>query len=271
MSALINTFEPDLGAAAAGLTAELADLPTVSLAVLRDNADLQTRRDRKYILPPSVVAQVIRARADRLCVLDMSGTQAFAYESVYFDTPSLDSYRSSALGRRQRFKVRTRTYLDSQGCVLELKSLGARGETVKERLEYNLADRYELNGIAVAYLESRGLPTGIILSLSPTLTTTYRRSTLLDSDGARYTIDAGLVCSGMDGAVASVGDGVFLETKAPGAATPLDRLLWSLGQRPVAVSKYCSGLAALTPGLPANKWNRTLRKHYGWEPGGSRH
>ncbi len=274
MSALINAFESGVdrnpAGYAGGLTAELAELPTVSLSVLRDNADLQTRRDRKYILPPSVVADVIRARADRLCVLDMAGAQAFAYESVYFDTPSLDSYRSSALGRRQRFKVRTRTYLDSKGCVLELKSLGARGETVKERLEYNLADRLRLNDIAAAYLESHGLPTATIRELAATLTTTYRRSTLLGTDGARYTIDAGLVCSGIDGAVASVGDGVFLETKAPGAATPLDRLLWSWGHRPVSVSKYCSGLAALTPGLPANKWNRTLRKHFGWAPGGSR-
>ena len=271
MSALITPFDHHPDAVAADLTRELAELPTVGLVILRDNADLQTRRDRKYILLPSVVTEVIRARADQLYVLDMAGAQAFAYESVYFDTPSLDSYRSSALGRRQRFKVRTRTYLDSQGCVLELKSLGARGETVKERLEYNLADRHRLNDIARGYLESRGLPTDIIRKLSRTLTTTYHRSTLLDSDGARYTIDTGLVCTGLDGTAASVGEGVFLETKAPGAATPLDRLLWSWGHRPVSVSKYCSGLAALTPGLPANKWNRTLRQHYGWQPGALRH
>ncbi|MEP6563357.1 MAG: VTC domain-containing protein, partial [Nakamurella sp.] len=136
----------------------------------------------------------------------------------------------------------------------------------KERLEYHLADRRLINDIACAYLESRGLSAGIIRELAPTLTTTYHRSTLLDNDGARYTIDAGLHCAGTSGTAASVGDGVFLETKAPGAATPLDRLLWSWGHRPVSVSKYCSGLAALTPGLPANKWNRTLRKHYGWQP-----
>jgi hypothetical protein len=270
MSALIGTFAQPVAASAGNVMMELAQLPTVSLAVLRDNADLQTRLDRKYILQPSLVADLIRTRADRLCVLDMGGAQAFAYESVYFDTPSLDSYRSSAFGRRRRFKVRTRTYLDSKGCVLELKSVGARGETVKDRLEYNLADRHRLNDIGAAYLESRCLSMDVIQRLAPTLTTSYHRSTLLDTDGARYTIDAGLICTGMDGAEASVGDGVFLETKAPGAATPLDRMLWSRGHRPVSVSKYCSGLAALTPGLPANKWNRTLRSHYGWQPTASR-
>lgn len=245
---------------------ELAGLAAVSLAVLRDNADLQTRRDRKYILPPSVVAEAISSRNTELCVLDIGGGRAFAYESVYFDTPNLDSYRSSANGRRQRFKVRTRTYLDSHGCVLELKTLGARGETVKERLEYNLRDRTALNDIAHEYLESQGLPREIGSQLTPTLTTTYHRSTLLDTAGARYTIDSGLRCTGRTGRTATVADGVFLETKALGAATPLDRLLWSWGHRPVSVSKYCSGLAALTPGLGANKWNRTLRRHYGWSP-----
>jgi hypothetical protein len=266
MSALLSTFDSYAPAPGVSLDAELSELATVSLAVLRDNADLQTRRDRKYILPPSVVADVIRSRGPELCVLDMDGARTFAYESVYFDTPTLDSYRSSAHGRRLRFKVRTRTYLDSQGCALELKSLGARGETVKERLEYDLRDRHELNDIAHEYLESQGLPPAVGRSLSPTLTTTYHRSTLLDSEGARYTIDAGLVCTGRDGTSATVGESVFLETKAPGAATPLDRLVWSWGHRPVAVSKYCGGLAALTPGLGANKWNRALRKHYGWAP-----
>ncbi len=266
MSALVSTFGSIAPTSGDSVETELAELSTVSLAVLRDNADLQTRLDRKYILPPWVVAEVIRSRSAELCVLDMAGARAFAYESVYFDTPSLDSYRSSAHGRRRRFKVRTRTYLDSQGCVLELKSLGARGETVKERLEYDLRDRSRLNDVAHEYLESQGLPREIGRQLSPTLTTTYHRSTLLDSEGARYTIDAGLRCTGRDGRVATVGDGVFLETKAPGAATPLDRMLWSWGHRPVSVSKYCSGLAALTPGLGANKWNRTLRQHYGWAP-----
>jgi hypothetical protein len=30
----------------------------------------------------------------------------------------------------------------------------------------------------------------------------------------------------------------------------------------VAVSKFCVGMAALDPTLPANKWNRILRRHF---------
>src|SRR4051812_38103237 len=83
----------------------LADLPTVSLAVLQHSADLQVRHDRKYLLTSETIAAVIGARRHELCVLDIDGTQAFAYESVYFDTPALDSYRSSAHGQIGRAHV----------------------------------------------------------------------------------------------------------------------------------------------------------------------
>ena len=41
----------------------------------------------------------------------------FAYESVYFDTPDLLSFRMAAQPRRRRFKLRTRTYLDTRGVL----------------------------------------------------------------------------------------------------------------------------------------------------------
>ena len=65
------------------------------------------RHDRKYVLPAAVVSAAIQTRRNDVCVLDIGSKQAFAYESVYFDTPAFDSYRSSAHGRRRRFKVRT--------------------------------------------------------------------------------------------------------------------------------------------------------------------
>ncbi|MET0966868.1 MAG: hypothetical protein ABWZ02_10745 [Nakamurella sp.] len=76
------------------------------------------------------------------------------------------------------------------------------------------------------------------------------------------------ICVGQQGERASAGANYILQTKSPGAATPVDRMLWSQGHRPVSISKYCTGLAAVTPGLPANKWNRTLRNHFGWQPTG---
>ncbi|RIJ76734.1 polyphosphate polymerase domain-containing protein [Nakamurella silvestris] len=241
----------------------LDTLRTVELAELQAVADLQTRVDRKYIIGSAVAADLITALGDGLRVLELDGARDFAYESVYFDTPDLSSYFGSAHGRRRKFKVRTRSYLDSGLCVLEVKTTGGRGQTVKERVDYDLASRDVLTSTAQGYLDAKDLPAG---DLRATLTTRYRRATLLEDGGARATLDTGLVCISPDGQLARMSGQVLVETKSTGAATAVDRHLWAVGQRPVRVSKYCTGLAALHADLPANRWNRTLRRHFHWQP-----
>ena len=66
----------------------------------------------------------------------MDGRRTFGYESVYFDTPELSTYRAHLQRRRQRFKARTRTYTDTGLCMFEVKLTGARGETVKQRVPH---------------------------------------------------------------------------------------------------------------------------------------
>jgi hypothetical protein len=58
----------------------------------------------------------------------------------------------------------------------------------------------------------------------------------------------------------------LVETKSTGAPTVADRLLWASGKRPVTISKFGVGMAALNRHLPANKWNRTLRRYFNWTP-----
>ena len=109
-------------------------------------AALLTRVDRKYLLT-TAEAEVVLAAVAALhpLVLDIDGTREFAYESVYFDTPDLLSYRLAAHDRRRRFKLRTRGYLDTDGAFLELKTRGSRSATVKDRF-----------GQAIAYDASHG-------------------------------------------------------------------------------------------------------------------
>lgn len=264
-----ETADQGTPAAARSMTAAetLAGLPSLTLAEVVDAASLQTRVDRKYLLTPADLDRLLDVLADRTAVLEIDGLRAFRYESVYFDTPRLDSYLGSAHGRRRRFKVRTRTYLDSGECVLEVKAPGGRGETVKERLPHPVGARDRLTVEADAFLRDHGVPADAITVLRPTLTTSYRRTTLVDpAEGVRITCDTDLVCRGPRGRAARLPGTALVEVKGPGRPTVADRALWAAGHRPVRVSKYCTGLAALTPGLPAHRWNRTLRRHFGWEP-----
>ena len=87
-------------------------LAAVTLAELNAAASLLTRVDRKYLLPVHAAQDLVHALGDAQ-VLQIGRRRSFAYASTYFDTPDLDSYYLAARGRRRRFKVRTRSYLDS--------------------------------------------------------------------------------------------------------------------------------------------------------------
>jgi len=226
-------------------------------------ADLQTRTDRKYLVPPLIFEAFIDGISDDYRVLEIGGLRTFRYDSVYFDTPGLASYYGAAHGRRNKFKVRTRTYLDSSTSVLEVKTVGGREETLKERMPYQMALRNGITAEAARFIEERVALDGGASSLAPLLTTTYARTTLVDLEHrARITCDADLTLTDPAGGAVSMLDHVLVETKAVSTAGPADRLLWHLGVRPSTISKYCVGLAALNPALPANRWHRTLKRHF---------
>ena len=233
----------------------LPHMTPISLSELDALAPLQARRDRKYLVPMANLERFVEQLAFSARVLTMGDLQVFRYESVYFDTPERASYLGAARRRRHRFKVRTRSYLDSGRCLLELKTRDGRGRTVKNRLDYPLAHHGELNPTGRRFLAEHPVGHG---ALEPVLTTRYARSTLVLADAARVTIDTGLQAVADGRTVELVGVAV-VETKSAGPPTAADRVLWAIGHRPIRVSKFCTTLAILEPDLPANKWTLALR------------
>jgi hypothetical protein len=242
-------------------------LARTSLDATVEIAALQTRTDRKYVLDPVMLHAMVQAVGPHAHVLDIDGSQSFDYRSVYFDTPELAAYRSAAHRRPNRFKVRTRTYVDTGHCMLEVKTKDDRRRTVKHRLPYQLTDERCVTADGRSFVDEHVCRVPALGELLPVLTTTYRRVTLVDPEhAARITIDADLVCRNERGGEVRLPDHVIVETKSAGAATPADHVLWRCGVRPVAISKYCVGMASLDPALPANHWNRTLQRWFGRTP-----
>lgn len=241
-------------------------LPPVGLAEVLSVAGLQTRVDRKYLLTPEQFVAMVRGVRNRFQVLETGGLRLFGYESVYFDTPALDLYRDHRQGRRRRYKVRSRTYLDSGECMFEVKLKGYRGQTCKHRLAYDLGDRGVISQEARSFLShvlTREYGVGCP-PLEPVMTTAYRRTTLVDlQDGARLTCDVDLECSNSQRLVRGT-DLVLVESKSAGGRAVADQTLAAMGVRPVSISKYCIGIAQLHPHLPANRWSRLLRQEFGW-------
>lgn len=238
--------------------------PAVTLDEVDAEAALQTRVDRKYVVTAQqwddATALIGSAR-----VLTIAGKRRFRYESVYYDTPRLDSYRDAARRRPSRVKVRARHYLDAGTVAIEVKQRQRTGETVKTR--------HWMSPDAAPALTPRALPPEALEfvqsfdgladaapHLREVLTTSYERITLV-TDDARVTVDRHTRGVTPDGRSVGFGGAVIVETKSPAKAGLVDRTLWSLGARPARVSKYCTALAALNPDLPSNRWHRTLQRH----------
>ena len=239
-------------------------LAPVGLAELVARAALQTRVDRKYVVPLAAAEQLVSglARTEQVRVLEIGGRRTFGYESLYLDTPELTGYLLAARGRRRRFKVRRRSYLDTGTSFLEVKTRGLRGATVKERL-------LDTGGPAAGALfvddalARAGLGTIRSRDLRPTLRTAYRRTTLhLPATDVRVTVDTDLTWALPGGAAATLDGVALVETKSTSAPSAADRRLWRSGHRPSRISKYGTGLAALRGDLPDNRWCPVLRRHF---------
>lgn len=236
-----------------------ADLAPIGLEELVARASLQTRIDRKYVVPVQTLAALVDGLPDAR-VLEIDGRRTFAYESVYHDTPGLACYLGAARRRRHRYKVRTRTYLDSGASFVEVKTRGPRGCTIKTRRPTTARGALGDEDRAFADELLDDAPGAL---LAPVLASRYDRTTLfLPDDASRTTVDTDLVwTSALTGAEDRLTGRAVVETKTGSTPSAADRLLWRLGHRPVRISKYGTGMAALHPHLPATPWHRVLTRH----------
>lgn len=229
-------------------------LAPTSLEELNATSALLTRIDRKYILDEAAATALLERLPDSTRQLEIAGRRAFDYHSLYFDTPSLESFHGTAYRRRRRYKVRIRSY-DTGLRFLEVKT--RRGaHTVKERVA---CEHMILTPDGAGYVFDRLRTARIVPNgpLDPALITTYRRRTFLLDDGARLTVDSRLAWQSVADELRAPGL-VIVETKSASRPSAADRLLWSDGHRPQAMSKYATGLAALRPNLPSNRWHRLI-------------
>ena len=99
-----------------------------------DGVSLLNRVDTKFVLHETQLLTVLAAVADTYQVLEINGTRLGRYATTYFDTPDFAMYRSHHNGIRARYKVRCRTYIDSELVFLEVKEKTNKDRTLKTRI-----------------------------------------------------------------------------------------------------------------------------------------
>jgi VTC domain. len=255
------------GDSRASLEDAVRRLEPIGLDEVMREAALQTRVDRKFLLTAAQFTALTVSLDRRFRILEIDGLRTFRYESVYFDTPDFDQFRAHRQGRRKRYKVRSRTYKDTGLSMFEVKTKGRRGATVKHRLPQGSQEAGVLTPRGQAFLaEVLASEYGLrVPHMLPVLDSAYVRGTFVNpEDGERLTCDVDLVYADDRNRLRGP-DLVVVETKSADGRGAADRALAGMGIRPVSMSKYCIGMALLHPELPANRWSRLLRRHFGWE------
>jgi hypothetical protein len=235
----------------------------LSLESLTERAALLHRIDTKYVVDLATLDALVESVWRDFLVLDIGGRRVFGYDTVYFDSPELDAYHAHLQGRRRRFKVRSRRYVDSDLTVFEVKLKGLRGATVKHQLPIGPAEHGTITTQTAAFASEilggaygRALPRDYEAALSMS----YQRVTLASRDSVeRMTWDFALR---FDGGGALAPTHVIVETKSERGRGRADRALANLGVRPMSVSKYCAGIGLTRADVRVNPWAAVLRRYF---------
>lgn len=239
----------------------LNSLTPVSLDTL-SAVRLMNRMDVKYAASAELLGKLLDTCRDGFLVLDINGSRLLPYNSLYFDTDCLDMYMMHHNGHLNRFKVRTREYMQSGECFLEVKMKDNHGRTRKKRcpIPENLTDDFRSSDAAMGFVRERSSfdPD----SLSPALWTKFNRITLTDKGlSERVTIDTDIVFSncrtGRDAALEGL---AIIEVKQDRTKRSLmaDKLR-ALSIMPLGISKYCIGTVLTDPDAKSNRFKEKIR------------
>jgi hypothetical protein len=152
-----------------------------------DAVKLMNRTDTKFVFHTSRLADLLHLSREDYRILQIGENRSFQYNSLYYDTAGLDLYIDHHNGKRPRFKVRFREYVDTGNVFLEVKRKTNNNRTRKSRIEVKKTEM-ELSEKAIRYIEDNS-PLQAAL-LEPALWTIFQRITLVGkSSPERITID----------------------------------------------------------------------------------
>ena len=227
-----------------------------------DNAKLMNRVDSKFVIPRALLPDLLRRMRDHYSALEIDGKRIFGYLNTYYDSEDFTHYLAHHNGKLNRFKIRRRTYLDTDTSFLEVKFKNNKKRTLKSRVQLAPEER-RLSEEASHFLARSGLEDH--LSLHPVQTGSYHRIALASEERSeRLTIDCNLAFHDLtEKRSFAVGPWVVLELKQARMNRTGPFFSWARenGMRKSSFSKYCMGVYFTgSQSLKRNNFHSIARK-----------
>jgi hypothetical protein len=222
-----------------------------------DNVKLMNRTDTKYVFNIRQFEKIMLEIKDYYKVLEVEGKRLSRYETLYYDTALFELYYQHHKGKLNRYKIRHRTYVESDLGFLEVKFKNNKGRTIKTRI--NKRD------VLFAWEpESEEFLTKTLpfepQKLVPVMWINYIRNTLVNKTGAeRLTIDLNLEFI-KDGTTKKFDNLVIAEVKQDKRKpSPFIQVMKKYHIREGSISKYCMGIATTCDDVKKNNFKSKLK------------
>ena len=219
---------------------------------------LMNRVDFKFILTGKEAAQLLNILDKEYDLITKEGHLFRYYETAYFDTAKSDAFYMHHKGKLPRYKIRTRTYLDTNDQFLEIKYKNNRSRTEKCRLKLSSSEHLFEQSEVVTFLTEHNIYN--TNELKEALLVKYKRISLKHKKfDERVTLDFDMSFSnGLKNTL--LGEVVFMEVKQEKSMkSPVTIALKAMNKYPVSLSKYCYGLLSLDSSLKHNNFNPLLK------------
>tara|TARA_Y100000590_G_scaffold156711_1_gene180137 strand:- start:1329 stop:2063 length:735 start_codon:yes stop_codon:yes gene_type:complete len=223
-----------------------------------DSVSLLRRYDSKFTFHSMHLDILLEKLLDKYKILEIEGKRKFSYDNIYYDTKDLLFYNQHHNGTRNRYKVRTRKYLESNQLFFEIKIKNNKNKTIKKRI--NINNENITNNEAVTDLITNTVG-HISKDLIPSLYVKFSRMTFIDNDSTeRLTIDTNLAVNNTTSSSSQYEKLIICEIKQKkyNPKSSFIKIIRDLKIPEMRFSKYCIGLVNLNDNI---KYNRFKEKN----------
>lgn len=244
----------------------------ISLAQM-ESVKLMNRIDTKFVVPLAVLPAILQAAEADYYAQQVDGKRIATYDTMYYDTDTLDMYLRHHDRQLVRQKIRIRQYVDSHLTFLEIKRKNNKGRTNKKRI---IVPGFDITADTPSVLKHKRKDDEPVTvetfidaksryrwtDISPHLWTKFRRITLVNkAKTERLTIDMNLQWDNvLNGEKKTYPNLVIIELKRDGNVTsPMMDIMLTHRIKPLKISKYCIGIALTTPGIKQNRFKKKIR------------
>lgn len=230
----------------------------ISLAEM-EGVKLMDRMDIKYLIPLNLLPGILADAKTHYRLLEINNQRLCPYQTLYYDTEDLRLYHLHQVGKHNRYKVRSRNYVDSDLQFFEVKFKNNRGRTIKKRIK--------TDGINESHLEDKS--SAFLTKISPLepdnlhgiMWVNYTRLTFVSKNSPeRLTIDLELTFKNDTKEVQYAQIAIAEIKQEKIGASPILDIFKKHQLKSGSISKYCFGIISLFEGIKQNNFKKHLRR-----------